>query len=412
MQADGRYGGMSKAAATALVLIILISVSGAVAIAQVMTTARAVNNASTSPLSGSPNTNVSNTITTIVTISPSNLPGEINRAPTVVPVKIEWCNNDNAGQDRFCANSIQVVQGDIVQVLFIQNDTDAHTFTLTSGLYDFQINDTVRGLANFLNNKAPIGSCINGNYNQESAGVSKSYCVSGSSLLSPSYLVSHGASGYVAEQNPNPTLPFNSSSNPHPITLPVSNKVYYGSSSNLSGVSISSNATGTEIWGIGAFRASFAGVFEFTCLYHVANGMFGYMTVLPNAYCNTNPISCGLNSTAVPSSAEGGNGSQKSGNNRSGSAMVHIQNGSSANTSLNGFFPQKLTLVIGVNNSVYWVNDDYSVHTVTANDGSFDSGFIQPGGNFTYTFTTPGTYRYHCSVHVWMTGTVVILPGS
>jgi plastocyanin len=400
-------------ASLTLVLIVLITVVGAVAIGQEFATAQSTNKdipLTSSP--GDPAANSTSTVTSTVTSTPSNLPGEIDQVPTVVSIKIEWCNTDNAGQDRFCANSIQVVQGDIVQILFIQNDTDAHTFTLTSGPYNFQINDTVNGLQNFLNNNALLGNCVNGNYSQESSGVSNNYCVSGTSLLSSSYLAEHGASDYIAEQNPNPASAFNPSTNPHPITLPISNEVYYGSSSNLSNVSVTANASGSEAWGIGAFRASFAGVFEFTCFYHIANGMFGYLTVLPNAYCNTNPASCGLNSTIVPSSTGGSNSSPGSEKNSSGTALVQILNGSSTNTNLQGFSPQNMTLVMGVNNTVVWLNDDYAIHTGTAIDGSFDSGFIEPGGNFAYTFTTPGTYEYHCTIHVWMKGTITVLPAQ
>jgi plastocyanin len=72
------------------------------------------------------------------------------------------------------------------------------------------------------------------------------------------------------------------------------------------------------------------------------------------------------------------------------------------------FSPEAITVVIGVNNTVTWVNDDNAAHTVTASDGSFTSGNIGSGGVYTYTFTTPGTYRYYCAYHSWMVGTVVV----
>src|ERR1700730_2159454 len=144
------HGGFSKTGATFLVLITLIVVAGAVAISNQVVSAE-IASTSKSAL----------TTTKTAADPPSNASvAEINRAPSVVPIKIEWCNTSNSGQDRFCAGSITVVQGDIVQILFIHNDTDAHTFTLTSGPYNFQINDTIAGLANFLQNKAIIkGSC-------------------------------------------------------------------------------------------------------------------------------------------------------------------------------------------------------------------------------------------------------------
>jgi plastocyanin len=47
-------------------------------------------------------------------------------------------------------------------------------------------------------------------------------------------------------------------------------------------------------------------------------------------------------------------------------------------------------------------------HTVTADDGSFDSGPLTGDATFTFTFETPGTYAYHCSIHSSMTGTVTV----
>ncbi|MDQ6778909.1 MAG: plastocyanin/azurin family copper-binding protein [Actinomycetota bacterium] len=52
---------------------------------------------------------------------------------------------------------------------------------------------------------------------------------------------------------------------------------------------------------------------------------------------------------------------------------------------------------------------DSTEHTATANNGTtFDTGPIQPGQTKTFTFTTAGTYGYHCSLHPFMTGTVIV----
>ncbi|HYC11153.1 MAG TPA: cupredoxin domain-containing protein [Nitrososphaerales archaeon] len=72
------------------------------------------------------------------------------------------------------------------------------------------------------------------------------------------------------------------------------------------------------------------------------------------------------------------------------------------------FQPAMIVVVIGVNNTVSWVNEDTAPHTVTAADNSFNSGNLVPGATFTHTFTTPGTYPYSCSYHSWMKGTVVV----
>lgn len=90
---------------------------------------------------------------------------------------------------------------------------------------------------------------------------------------------------------------------------------------------------------------------------------------------------------------------------------VTIPPGTGSSNNLN-YAPPSITVVIGVNNTVTWVNKDQSIHTVTATDKSFDSGNILSGQSFTFKFTTPGTYTYMCIYHGWMKGTVVVKSGS
>ncbi len=72
------------------------------------------------------------------------------------------------------------------------------------------------------------------------------------------------------------------------------------------------------------------------------------------------------------------------------------------------FTPGSITVVVGVNNTVTWTNHDTVDHTVTADDGSFNST-LTPGATFTHTFTAPGTFTYHCSIHPYMKGSVTVL---
>jgi len=75
------------------------------------------------------------------------------------------------------------------------------------------------------------------------------------------------------------------------------------------------------------------------------------------------------------------------------------------------FNPSSITVVIGVNNTVTWTNEDTVTHTVTADNGSFGSS-VPPGTTFTHTFTTAGVFAYHCSIHTYMKGTVKVLSVS
>lgn len=66
------------------------------------------------------------------------------------------------------------------------------------------------------------------------------------------------------------------------------------------------------------------------------------------------------------------------------------------------------TLTIAVGTTIEWKNEDPVPHTVTADDTSFDSGMIENGQVWRYTFTRPGTYAFHCTPHPFMQGTVVV----
>jgi len=244
----------------------------------------------------------------------ANLP-LMHQPPTTRNIKVEWVNSLNSGQDRFFLPTITVNQGDTLDITFISNDSDAHTFTMEAP-YNFQINATVPGSLDYLNHETPFTT----NATNNSPGVK--------------------VSGSVG------------------------------------------NVTGT-----GSFVAKYAGIYEYFCIYHVALGMYGYLIVLPNLPTNTN------------TSAQSG-----------GSVSVSIVAGAFNYTSPINFSPKVITVVIGVNNTVIWTNNDSYAHTVTADDGSFSSGNMDPGNTFSKTFTTPGTFTYHCSYHGWMTGTVIVLP--
>jgi plastocyanin len=65
-------------------------------------------------------------------------------------------------------------------------------------------------------------------------------------------------------------------------------------------------------------------------------------------------------------------------------------------------------LEISVGDTVTWINDDDTEHTVTADDGAFDSGQLNEGATFSFTFDTPGEFAYHCQFHSEMQATIVV----
>ena len=70
------------------------------------------------------------------------------------------------------------------------------------------------------------------------------------------------------------------------------------------------------------------------------------------------------------------------------------------------FNPAKLTVPVGT--TVTWIDQDEEPHTVAAKDGSFHSPGLDTHGTYSFTFTAPGSYDYICSIHPFMTGTVVV----
>src|SRR5437588_7267631 len=78
-------------------------------------------------------------------------------------------------------------------------------------------------------------------------------------------------------------------------------------------------------------------------------------------------------------------------------------------------FPVNVTVTIGVNNSIEWVNDDTVGHTATALVApagalKFNSGLILGGKMFSVTLTVPGIYKYTCAWHNWLAGQITVNP--
>jgi len=66
------------------------------------------------------------------------------------------------------------------------------------------------------------------------------------------------------------------------------------------------------------------------------------------------------------------------------------------------------TLSVAAGTTVTWMNSDTTIHTVTADDGSFNSGNIAMGATFSRVFTSAGTFTYHSALNPAMTGKIVV----
>lgn len=86
--------------------------------------------------------------------------------------------------------------------------------------------------------------------------------------------------------------------------------------------------------------------------------------------------------------------------------IFHIRN--------NTFVPTELTVLPGT--GITWVNDDSVIHTVKTignATGMFNSGDIDPGSQWSYTFgEREGRYDFSCSYHPDMKGTVIVMKGA
>ena len=70
------------------------------------------------------------------------------------------------------------------------------------------------------------------------------------------------------------------------------------------------------------------------------------------------------------------------------------------------FTPREIKVKKG--DTVVWTNSDERDHTVTADDGAFDSGNLRNGKTFRRKFEKPGKFKYHCEYHPRMKATIVV----
>ncbi|GJL90474.1 cupredoxin domain-containing protein [Hyphococcus sp.] len=70
------------------------------------------------------------------------------------------------------------------------------------------------------------------------------------------------------------------------------------------------------------------------------------------------------------------------------------------------FSPAELTISAG--DTVTWVNSDVMAHTSTASGGSWDSGRMDKGDEWSFTFDNSGDFAYDCTFHPTMRGLVIV----
>jgi plastocyanin len=86
----------------------------------------------------------------------------------------------------------------------------------------------------------------------------------------------------------------------------------------------------------------------------------------------------------------------------------HDMTGDVVEIDIAGFAFDPAEIEIKVGTTITWTNSDSAPHTVTENDRTFDSGRLEQGATFSFTFDTAGTFNYFCEYHPGMTAVVIV----
>jgi len=79
-----------------------------------------------------------------------------------------------------------------------------------------------------------------------------------------------------------------------------------------------------------------------------------------------------------------------------------------ATVTITNFAFDPATVTIAKGDTVTFVNGDDTIHSIVADDSSFHSDGLDTDDKFTYTFSQPGKFAYHCGLHPFMTGEIIV----
>lgn len=90
--------------------------------------------------------------------------------------------------------------------------------------------------------------------------------------------------------------------------------------------------------------------------------------------------------------------------------LVRIPLGAADPSQELNYTPSVIKVVLGVNDTVFWLNEDQSPKKVRSDYGYFESEFLLPNQTWSHTFTSVGIYGYHSEPHPWLKGLVIVFP--
>jgi len=284
----------------------------------------------------------------------------------------------------YAPDAIKVVMGTNNTVTWTNNDSAHHTVTSVSGNGSISSGDMASGATFNYTFTAPGTYKYICNYHSWMSGTV--VVVAGTGAPAPTVTQISIPSGAGGGPSGAPGY------SPDSITLVigVNNSVVWTNND-------SAHHTVTSVSGNGSISSGDlapAATFNFT---FTAPGTYKYICNYHSWMSGTVVVKAG--STSPPPAAAG--------------LKISIPSGAVSPSNAPGYSPDKVTLVMGVNNTVTWTNNDSAHHTVTSvsGNGSISSGDMAPGATFTYTFTAPGTYQYLCVYHSWMIGTITVVKG-
>jgi plastocyanin len=132
---------------------------------------------------------------------------------------------------------------------------------------------------------------------------------------------------------------------------------------------------------------------------------FAIVMVLLAALVIVGCSSSSSTTTAAPAGGYGGTSPAAGG----GSATTTAPAAGGTAVTISGFAFAPASVTVKVGDTVTWTNKDSVPHTVTAADGSFNSGSLAQGATFSFTFQKAGTFTYRCTVHPTMAPATVIV---
>ena len=89
-------------------------------------------------------------------------------------------------------------------------------------------------------------------------------------------------------------------------------------------------------------------------------------------------------------------------------SYVFIPNGAANPDNEHHLIPKDITVFLGKNNTVTWINEDDTPSTLVADDGTWSTGQMSFGDTASVTFNETGVYHYHGSPHPWKTGSITV----